>query len=266
MAKPFPIYVECPHCQELQDIQWYGGEHAYWSDPWTDGKRSNWHIRDFNDELCRGYSCGKLFWTSDALPSEERASERQMAEGQGRPRGCLVKVSDNNNTYIWGEALVGMCKTPAQEIYMRMYLWWLRNDPFRPLVKPSSEGKRCRITFAQIEMGSDFVENLERLIALFDEKADPRELLLKAEALRELERFDEAGTLLEHAPTWFEEHTRRAVEAIKVAGIGRMVPDYYNLGLTLMNACAVTDPLVKMLPTNYVYRSIYPDKIPPEYQ
>jgi hypothetical protein len=80
----------------------------------------------------------------------------------------------------------GLAETRGEQTWLRIRAWWAGNAPFRrkdvPWVPLSARSPEAR-------------ENLRILVGLFSEE-DPSERLMKAEALRELERFEEARAVL----------------------------------------------------------------------
>jgi hypothetical protein len=90
----------------------------------------------------------------------------------------------------------GVALDRAEERELRRRAWWAGNDPYRD---PETPWK----PFA--ERAPAARENLRLLLELFDPD-EPLDGLLKAEALRELERFDEAMALLARVPLPDELH------------------------------------------------------------
>lgn len=81
------------------------------------------------------------------------------------------------------EALaLGMAATPARERYLRLWAWWIGNDPQR-------RGEPARPRTEQE------IDSLEALSRLLDEQ-NPNERMMKAEIARELGRFRVALALL----------------------------------------------------------------------
>jgi ribosomal protein L7/L12 len=101
----------------------------------------------------------------------------------------------------------GVTRGRDEERELRLRAWWAGNDPYRV---PGAAWK----PFAEREPAAR--DNLRVLLELFDPE-QPLEHWMKAEALRELERFDEARALLVWEPPQPElhevaEHLRALVE------------------------------------------------------
>ena len=88
---------------------------------------------------------------------------------------------------------------PRKEQYVRVRAWWAGNDERR-----ATAGRECPITSRE-------AANVTALALTLDE-SDARELLMKAEAMRELGRFDDALSLLAKSS---DEGTAKAVEIIR---------------------------------------------------
>lgn len=85
----------------------------------------------------------------------------------------------------------GVARGREEERELRLRAWWAGNDPYR---NPETPWK----PFAERALAAR--ENLRALQELLNPE-EPLEGLLKAEALRELERFDEAMALLARVPS-----------------------------------------------------------------
>ncbi len=96
----------------------------------------------------------------------------------------------------------GAAETREEALYLRTRAWWAGNHPFR-----ASHGGW--IPFSERPEAARV--NLEKLIGLLDE-AEPLELLMKADALRELERFPEAEQTLTRSA---DAHWQRALDFIR---------------------------------------------------
>jgi hypothetical protein len=102
----------------------------------------------------------------------------------------------------------GVAESWEDASYLRVQAWWAGNEPFRredvPWVPWAERSPEAR-------------ENLRSLAAQLSER-EPVERLMKAEALRELERFDEARAVFRDGlPKGFE---RAAAFILELAGQG----------------------------------------------
>ena len=205
MAAPLPLFVKCPGCGEIIELQqpdeW---ECAGWFQPWTDGRHFvGWRLRNFSDDLFRGYSCGQLFWQSSAEkvgnPWHEHSSHSKSKYVP--PPFCNYM---NSEPYHLAAAIEqGMCLETPQELHVRMRLWWSFNNPFRPLLNPKHYEDHILILAATIEHPESFVLNARRLIELL-QPSNPRELILTAELHRQLGDFDVTISLLSGAADLFD--------------------------------------------------------------
>jgi ribosomal protein L7/L12 len=97
----------------------------------------------------------------------------------------------------------GVTRDRDEERELRSMAWWAGNDPYR---QPGATWK----PFAEREPAAR--ENLHVLQELFDPE-EPLERWMKAEALRELERFDEARALLTWIPP--QPELRQVTESLR---------------------------------------------------
>lgn len=175
--------LQCPHSKSVVRQRNLASGNSARRVAWSDGYVN----QPFFPEQPAITRCnhGPIFWVSDAkvlgeIPLGKDA--RSPASWKKAPHVRLLTPRE----YLEAISL-GLAKTPRQEKYLRMHAWWGVNEsvrqsketgPANPFTNPSPDR-----------------ENLESLLPLFDEK-DPGELCLKAEAFRELGRFDEASELL----------------------------------------------------------------------
>jgi len=140
--------------------------------------------------ISRCHGCGRFFWVGraehvgDLDPSAGATQGRQRpgtpSEWQAAPQ---VQAPDEAG---WFEAIAdGLAQDRDDERELRVQAWWAGNEPHRRGVpwKPFSQRSQA---------ASD---NLRALQALCSPE-EPTERLLKAEALRELERYEEARAVL----------------------------------------------------------------------
>ena len=133
-----------------------------------------------NVSRCR--SCGKLMWVAKCAPVgmiEEGEPKPEHAEWRALPYLEPVDEAD----YL--EAVNnGMAELQEQETELRVFAWWRGNDRYRRLDGPGRYPK-----------SPEAVANLEKLVELLKE-GEHEFVLFRAEALRELGRFDEARDAL----------------------------------------------------------------------
>jgi hypothetical protein len=200
---PGPDYVlSCPHCGALARLF-----SVLESDPsgtisWTDGYQ---HSPDAprHPNLIRCHQCGQLHWLVEAAqvgmidpPAmvEEGGvprfawfgKEEQPEPGTPPPQEWIdaPQVQPLQEADYFEALHDGMAMTPEQEIELRVYAWWRGNDRFRNEHGPGRH-----------PTSGDAIENLHRLVELTEE-GDHELVLFRAEALRQLGRFDDAEEAL----------------------------------------------------------------------
>ncbi|RKZ90607.1 MAG: hypothetical protein DRR19_09575 [Candidatus Parabeggiatoa sp. nov. 1] len=99
---------------------------------------------------------------------------------------------------------MGMGKTPEQELHLRVFAWWAANDPLRQAQPDKAAPKSPFLP------GSKARKNLEQLVKLLS-ATDPNKRLMKAEALRQLGRFEELQAPFPKAFTKVADWMRRLV-------------------------------------------------------
>lgn len=126
---------------------------------------------------------GPYFWIAEAKVLGEITQEAKIPEAWKKaPEVRILSTSE----YL--EALSQkIAKNPQQERYLRIKTWWSSNDAVR--------NSKSKNPFNPFQNASPERENLETLLQMLD-TSDPDQLLMKAEALRELGRFAEALEVL----------------------------------------------------------------------
>lgn len=200
---PGPDYIlACPHCGALTRVFTIMEADPTGTVSWTDGYQHAPHTPR-HPNLMRCHQCGQLHWLVESPqvgmidPPDmvaEGASprfaifgqEEQPEPGTPPPPGWVEapQVLGLEESDYFEALRAGMGVTTEQEIELRVHAWWRGNDRFR-----KSEGKGRHPTSPQA------VENLQRLIELTEE-GDHELVLFRAEALRQLGRFDEAEEAL----------------------------------------------------------------------
>ncbi|HEX8823312.1 MAG TPA: hypothetical protein VF794_25525 [Archangium sp.] len=137
---------------------------------------------------------------------EMRPREEEPLPGEAFPPEWLELpgVAELAEEELLAALAAGVARGREEERELRLRAWWAGNDPYREpgaAWKPFSE----RAPAAR--------ENLRALLKLLDPE-EPLEGLLKAEALRELEHFDEARALLAWVPS--PEELRKVGEQLRV--------------------------------------------------
>jgi hypothetical protein len=146
---------------------------------WTDGKRESSMLPD-ERWFHKSPSQGALFW-SDECQEIGRYFDRvgELEKEEWRDLDYAVEPSEED----YFAALADLARSSEKTRYLRMRLWWLGNDPIR-------KNKETNLS-------EPHLANLRQFADLLSDN-DPNERLMKAEALRELSRFEEALHLLKH--------------------------------------------------------------------
>lgn len=178
------IVLACPHCgasARLSTIEFAENVDAV---SWTDGYRE---VPDVVQPptMTRCHACRRLHWLTEAHPLGELTPGVELPPEHLSWRDApMVEPPDENDYY---EALqTGLAQGADQEIKLRVCAWWRGNDRFR---KSETPGRFLTDQRA--------VHNLERLIELCA-GGNHEILLFRAEALRQLGRFDEARDALSY--------------------------------------------------------------------
>jgi hypothetical protein len=194
MAAAPPLYVRCPRCGEIVELQ-QPGELSWLNTCWTDGHNFDWSLRGFTDNLFRGYSCGKLFWQTSAEIVWNPLRDIYGGDESKYVQPPFCEYIDSEPYHLNVAIEQGMCRDSGQELYVRVRLWWYFNAPFRPLLDPGQDEDRGRLISATVECSEDFETNARRLLEILL-PSDARERILSAELHRELGEFDAAIALL----------------------------------------------------------------------
>lgn len=107
---------------------------------------------------------------------------------------------------------MGVAESWEDASYLRVQAWWASNEPFRRTEVPW-------VPWA--ERSPEARENLRVLAAQLSER-EPVERLMKAEALRELERFDEARAVFQAGLPKDFEHAAAFILALAEQGIAEL--------------------------------------------
>jgi hypothetical protein len=138
---------------------------------------------------CR--KCGHFYWLSDAQVIGEIPWEHSTIKWIVRLLGAGMRVRALSEA----EYLEAIAKNAGgageRDTTLRIYAWWAGNDPSRlPRRSPGDQAATAP------QRSPEAIANLERLLELLD-MTEPVGRIMKAEALRELGRFDDAIRLLE---------------------------------------------------------------------
>ncbi|GMV58060.1 MAG: hypothetical protein AMXMBFR72_11720 [Betaproteobacteria bacterium] len=205
---PGPTFVlASPCCGHLHRLQTFKSGNTAGAILWSDGKLDARLLPEL-PKIARCGGCSSLFWVGDAAEVGHiddpfyrsiRGEEKQDVAPEWK-RAPLIGTPD---TDVLAEAITDPCFAARdRRRHVRIELRHSLNEPRRKLPgnpqweqfwKPYWE--HCGAEFQQ-QYGALFAPNLEALLELFEE-ADPDDRLQKAEALRELGRFEACICLLD---------------------------------------------------------------------
>jgi hypothetical protein len=172
------VVVACPHCQALARLFTVAQPDPTGAVSWTDGCQEM-PMTPVQPNLSRCRKCGKLMWVSECAPVGliESGDEPKPEHAEWKELPYLEPADEAD--YL--EAIKsGMAQHPEQETELRVFAWWRANDKVRRSEAPGRYPK-----------SPEAVENLERLVELLKD-GEHEFVLFRAEALRQLGRFDEA--------------------------------------------------------------------------
>jgi hypothetical protein len=162
---------------------------------WTDGKREAPMMPD-QPWLIGCPHCAASLWI-DELPVIKQIRACTDLDQDTEPiSDALPYVTPALHDYLG--LLTGGISDPKKCRYLRLRAWWAGNDGRRK----AQDSKR---------LSTEEVANLNALAAMLNE-SEEEERLMKAEAMRELERYDDAAALLALA---FRKELHQPVAIIK---------------------------------------------------
>lgn len=173
------LIMKAPGCRKPVKIETTLSGNTFRSTYWTDGKREAPMLPD-EPWLRKSPTEGILFWTDECEEIGKMHAFGEENGGKEKWEEVEYAVTPSEADYL-AALTSGIANTEEKMRYVRKRLWWTGND-------------RIRRGDAQ-PLSEVHVRNLEALALLLPE-ADPINRLMKAEAMRELSRFDEALSLL----------------------------------------------------------------------
>ncbi len=175
------IVLACPHCQTLARLFTVANPDPTGAVSWSDGYQEM-PLTPAQPNLSRCRGCGSLMWVAECPPVgmiDEADPQPEHEEWKKLPYLEPAEEKD----YL--EAIAsGMAPNPEQETELRVFAWWRANDRHR-----RSQGT------GRFPQTPEAVANLTRLVDLLAD-GEHEFVLFRAEALRELGRFDEAREML----------------------------------------------------------------------
>ncbi len=193
--KPGPTLIVKPRgCKQPVKLSTFASGNTFRAKFWTDGKCEAPMLPD-DLWLQKSPSEGVLFW------SDECREIDRIELGHKNPKWEDLPYAEEPTEKDYFAAIDSkLANTDEKRTYIRTRIWWLGNDKIR----------RRKAS----ELPPKHIRNLKALVLLpLEDDPEPEQILMRADALRELSRFDEALALLE-ATDWPEE-VRNAVALIK---------------------------------------------------
>jgi len=193
------LILQCPESDKLIKGSTLASGNTFGGKRWSDGY-ALYPMLPSTPQITRCDAQGKFFWVAEATvvgklgPGIETTSIPQA----WREADHLRFLSEQEYLAALAE---GLGRNRKEEVYLRVQAWWAANSAVR---NAGTEGAITSPFFP----GSRARDNLERLIELLATD-DPPERLMKAEALRQLGRFEEARQILQATvPEQLEEVVR----------------------------------------------------------
>lgn len=171
-----PIYKQCPYCAKYIAESTILSGNTFGAVLWSDGKFDA-PMMPSTPSLVACPFCQALVWLNELPEIDEHTVDRETAMQLHHAQHYEDPTLDQYMHFLDTNAL-----DVNKERYVRIQIWWMNND--------------VRRTANPIwQLRADEQTNLERLASLFD-ATDMNQQIMKAEAMRQLSRFEEADTLL----------------------------------------------------------------------
>jgi hypothetical protein len=172
----------CPHCSAVARLATIEEADTSGAVSWTDGYQECPGVpRHPNVVRCHG--CQKFYWLGEARQLGWYAPGIELPpEIAGWADAPMMELLDEAGYFEVLETAGEL--NPEMELELRVHAWWRGNDRFRQGDTAPSAARDARQ-----------IANMERMIELCAH-GDHEILLFRAEALRQLGRFDEASEAL----------------------------------------------------------------------
>jgi hypothetical protein len=174
---PGPTIIrKCSACSKPIAQHTIGSGNTFGATYWTDGKREAPMLPD-QPSLVMCPRCHAPVWIYEL---DQLGEVEPCASSRCRFKDAIEYGTPSFDDYL--AVLSGGRTIPEQERYVRLRAWWAGNDPRR-------NGTR------EMPLSSREASNLTAFATLLDD-SDLHDIVMKAEVMRELGRFDEARMLL----------------------------------------------------------------------
>lgn len=192
------LVLASPCCGHLHRLATIASGNTFGATLWSDGKLDA-PMLPAPPRIARCGGCRTLFWVGDAKEVGRIGIARPSTGKDGAPEVASewqqAPMIGSPDIDVLAEAVTDP-RFAARDRWrhVRISLWHALNEPRRQ--RPGDKDQEQRAAAFQQRYGALFAQNLEALLELIEETA-PDGRLQKAEALRELGRFDACIRLLD---------------------------------------------------------------------
>jgi hypothetical protein len=176
--------ISCPYCNGLAKYGSLVSGNTFGATLWTDGRRIT-PMLPHPTPVVKCEICSECYWLSKAkeIGAINNIWDEKNEKTNPDWESALNIIEPTEEEY-YVAIEKGIASDESEELEIRTFTWWKRNDKFRN----DSKNLICSIEGVA-------AENLQLLIQLLD-KEDDNSRLMKAEAHRELGCFKEAKKTL----------------------------------------------------------------------
>lgn len=215
MTTYMELFYQCPSCA---GITYCFGIHFGWPfgrGAWTDGLSAPIMVAS-DQEVIICPHCDRRVWFDDMPRLHGPSGPYDLPSGKIRAKSELF-ITLSKRDFL--DLADGGELSPGREVYVRTCAWWIANARHR-----DDTPKQRRAVGAIPDWSAEDRANLERLEWLLRGEPTAAAQLRRAEALRELGRFDEVAGALgglppDHRPMW-----QRQLRQLAQAGDGWVAP------------------------------------------
>ncbi len=173
------LIMKAPGCVKPVKFATIASGNNFGATYWTDGKQEAPMLPD--EPWLRVSPAEKVIFWSDECEEIGQIGYFSQAD-ENHEWNDLVYAEEPSEDDYFRALQSGIAGTPDKERYIRMRLWWQASDPFR-------QGRPSLFSEAQRN-------NLQHFESILSDD-DDNQRLMKAEALRQLSRFEDALRLLD---------------------------------------------------------------------
>jgi len=200
--------IECPHCRALHKYRTLLSGNTFLGTVWTDGYAS-FPMMPTVPEVTKCRKCDSIFYLREAVVIGEyggidRESTRlpdQSAPVVPSEWHDVPMITPLGSGDCYRALNMRLYSNRCEEMDLCLTAWHVRNHQVRQMSATRREAMHRKHPKSTSELknviaaSSETVKVIDRLMALLDEQV-PDERILKAEALRELGRFEEVLVVL----------------------------------------------------------------------